>query len=468
MANELLVSHRQSCTYTVALQFALGCAKARGAPSIKKPGDAGDISCTQFPRTFMYMSSKNSTTHTTAFPGSDAPCAPPVARVSRPQTGSLRLRERLYLGCWNVRTLLDVGSQAVTMRSLHDYQVDIACLSEVRLANSGSRCIKVPGMDTNYWFYHSGAEEQGQQGVALAVSQHANAAMLSWEPISSRIAVARFKGHPLNLTVIAVYAPTLPSDRDLKDEFYGRLQSVVNRVPKRDVLIIAGDWNARTGAQEVLTRHIVGKFGLGHRCENGDRLINFSDLNHLCITNTRFQHPKKHLLTWYSNDGRTANQIDYILIRSRWISSVEDCRVYRGAEAGNKGGSDHMLVRAKLRLRLTTRIKITPPKRINIGLIENSCKSQALMEGIERQLAKPLPTSPNEMKNTVDSQWTKLKSSMQQTALKELGTTRKRHKDWISENTIRLSNSARDARLSGLPKYRQLRREATRSARKDR
>ena len=40
------------------------------------------------------------------------------------------------------------------------------------------------------------------------------------------------------------------------------------------------------------------------------------------VTNTRFQHPRRHLVTWRSNDGRTSSQIDYILVQARWASSV--------------------------------------------------------------------------------------------------------------------------------------------------
>ena len=155
-----------------------------------------------------------------------------------------------------------------------------------------------------YWLYHSGPlNGSGQHGVGFALSPKANSALLSWQPVSPRLAIARFKGHPFNISVVAVYAPTLAADPCDKDEFYGQLQAAVNEVSRQDVLIVAGDWNARTGPGDNNTRHVLGKFGLGERCD-------FALLNRLCVTNTRFQHPRRHLLTWYSNDGCTANQID--------------------------------------------------------------------------------------------------------------------------------------------------------------
>lgn len=405
----------------------------------------------------------------TAFPVGDAPYALSAAGVENMQAGSVNIRKLLSVACWNVRTFLDTGSQAITIRALHDYGVDIACLSEVRLPGSGSRHIKVPGNDSHYWLYHSGPEDgSGQHGVALVLSAKTNKALISWTPVSSRIATARFRGQPFNVTVIAVYAPTLAADPGDKDEFYENLQAVVNQVPKRDILIVAGDWNAKTGPSDNSTRHILGRFGLGERCENGSRLINFAAYNRMCVSNTRFQHPKKHLLTWYSNDGKTANQIDYILVRSRWMSSVIDSRSYRGAEAGNNGGSDHTLVRAKLKLRLKARQRRLPTKRLDTAPLKDTACCNALSMTINQKLEAVDNSITWSAVLPVDSQWRHLKTCIQEAAINQLGTTSRRQRDWITEQTIHMSALAKEARLSNSPDYRRLRREATRNARIDR
>ena len=405
----------------------------------------------------------------TASPGSDAPRAHPAAEVENLNAGILNSRDHIFIGCWNVRTLLDVGSQVLTLRSLYDYKLDITCLSEVRLPGSGSKPIKIPGEPTSYWLYHSGPENNtGQHGVALALSQKANEALIAWKPVSSRIALARFKGHPVNLTVVSVYAPTLPSDPSVKDDFYQQLQNVVDEVPRNDVLLVAGDWNARVGPADDTTRHILGKFGLGQRCENGERLINFAGINRLFISSTRFQHPRRHLLTWYSNDGKTAHQIDHVLIRSRWASSVEDCRSFRAAEAGNSGGSDHVLVRAKLRLHLAAQRKVHRRKRLNIAALSNADQLLLLHSELSSKLRKVSTTCQNDRSVSVDSQWTELKTATQEASLSILGITSRRQKDWISPDTIHLSTLAQQARVKKSPNYRQLRRAATRSSRADR
>ncbi len=254
----------------------------------------------------------------------------------------LRRKDDLHVTYWNVRTLQDVGVQALTMRELRKCNVDIACLSEVRIPNSGHTVIKVPGEEACYHLYHSGVvDNAGGQGVAIALHEAAQTALLAWVPISSRLASAQLKGTTVNLTVVAVYAPTL-------DSFFDNLQDVVDRVPAGDMLIVAGDWNARPGPVDPATRHILGKFAVGMRCVNGDRLVNFASANRLVASTTRFQHPQRHLVTWFSNDGRTSDQIGHMLVRSRWASSVVGCRAYTCSEHG----SDYAMVCARIRLRM--------------------------------------------------------------------------------------------------------------------
>ena len=459
-----MVTGCQQSYNPAALQFALGCARARDAPSNKSRVVLGTSLRILFPRHFMDSNLTIAHTHATAFPGSDAPCVLPVTGVTKKLAGNLNIRESLHVACWNVRTLLDTGSQCITVRSLFDYKVDIVCLSEVRLPDSGIRKINVSQKNTAYWIYHSGpTDNSGLHGVALAISHRANNALIAWEPISPRIAVARFRGNPVNIAVISVYAPTLAADSAAKDDFYYQLQATVDRVPKRDVLIVAGDWNARTGPSDDNTRQILGKFGLGRRCENGERLITFADSNRLVVSNTRFQHPRKHLLTWYSNDGRTANQIDYILIRSRWASAVEDCRVYRGAETGNANGSDHTLLRARLRIHLKARQKPRLVYRINTAALDTQGKAQALSNAMGDKFA-----TLSQANDAVDAQWSAIKTIINESASEHLGKSTRRQKDWISEKTLQLSDKAKEVRLRNSPDARILRRTATRSARIER
>ena len=112
----------------------------------------------------------------------------------------------------------------------------------------------------------------------------------------------RFQGKPFNITVIQDYAPTTNAKEAEVQWFYDDLQDLLELTPKKDVLFIIGDWNARVESQE--TPGVTGKFGLGVQNEAGQRLIEFCQENTLVIANTLFQQHKRRLYTWTSPDGQ--------------------------------------------------------------------------------------------------------------------------------------------------------------------
>ena len=95
-----------------------------------------------------------------------------------------------------------------------------------------------------------------------------------------------FQGRPFNMTVIQAYAPTNNTEEALVEWFYEDLQDLLELTPKKDVLFIIGDWNAKVGSQE--TPGVTIKFGLGVQNETGQRLIEFCQENALVIANILF------------------------------------------------------------------------------------------------------------------------------------------------------------------------------------
>ena len=149
-----------------------------------------------------------------------------------------------------------------------------------------------------------------------------------------------------NITVIQVYALTSNAEEAEVEWFYDDLQDLLELRPKKDVLFIIGDWNAKVGSQE--TPGVTGKFGLGIWNEAGQTLIEFCQENTLVIANTHFQQHKRRLYTWTSPDGQHRNQSDYILCSQRWRTSIQSAKTRWGADCG----SDHELLIAKFRLKL--------------------------------------------------------------------------------------------------------------------
>ena len=104
---------------------------------------------------------------------------------------------------------------------------------------------------------------------------------------------APFQSKPFNITVIQVCALTSNAEEAEVEWFYEDLQDLLELTPKKDVLFIIGDWNAKVGSQE--TSGVTGKFGLGVQNEAGQRLIEFCQENGLVIANTLFQQHKRTL-----------------------------------------------------------------------------------------------------------------------------------------------------------------------------
>ena len=104
-----------------------------------------------------------------------------------------------------------------------------------------------------------------------------------------------FQGKPFNITVIQIYTPTTNAEEAESDWFYEDLQDLLELTPKKDVLFIIGDWNAKVGCQEI--PGVTGKLGLGVQNEAGQRLIRFCQENTLVIANTLCQQHKRRLYT---------------------------------------------------------------------------------------------------------------------------------------------------------------------------
>ena len=91
--------------------------------------------------------------------------------------------------------------------------------------------------------------------------------------------LVHFQGKPFNITVIQVYAPTTDVKEAEVEQFYEDLQDFLELIPKKDVLFITGDWNAKVESEEI--PGVTGKFGLGVQNEAGQRLIEFCQENAL-------------------------------------------------------------------------------------------------------------------------------------------------------------------------------------------
>ena len=104
----------------------------------------------------------------------------------------------------------------------------------------------------------------------MFLSKKALRSLLEWKPINERLMWCRFHSRARNFTIIQAYAPTELADIDVNELFYDQLASTINSSHKTDIGILMGDLNAKVGADNRNAEHVMGKWIIGSRNENGE------------------------------------------------------------------------------------------------------------------------------------------------------------------------------------------------------
>jgi hypothetical protein len=102
-----------------------------------------------------------------------------------------------------------------------------------------------------------------------------------------------------------------------------------------------GDFNVKVGKESICKPTIGNESLHSETNNNGRKMIQFAISKGLNVRSTTFPHKDIHKETWYSADGRTANQINHILISNRFRSAITDIRALSGPDIG----SDHNLLK---------------------------------------------------------------------------------------------------------------------------
>ena len=340
----------------------------------------------------------------------------------------------LRIASWNVRTLYEAGKCHQVLEEMRRYRLHILGISESHWIQSGQKRFR-----TGEQILYSGREEKPhREGVAVIISKQAGKTLRGWEAHGSRILWASFstKNKKININIVQIYAPTNDADDEKKDEFYSRLQSVVDRLPGKDVNIIMGDANAKVGEDPKGYERIMGRHGIGVMNENGERFADFCSNNKLTIGGTIFPHKRIHKATWISPDGQTENQIDHICISSKFRRSLQDVRVTRGADAA----TDHHLLLAtlKLKLRNYNRNQSTKRPKYDVGQLQSSRKEEFKIS--LRNRFEPLQL----LEDDVETHWEKIKGVFTSSCEEVLGARTQVHKEWITQGTLDKIKRRRD------------------------
>ena len=118
----------------------------------------------------------------------------------------------------------------------------------------------------DHYIYYCRQESLRRNGVAIMVNKRVQNAVLGCNLKNDRMISVHFQGKPFNITIIQVYAPTSNAEEAEVERLYEDLQDLLELTPKKDVLFIIGDWNAKVGSQEL--PGVTGKFGHGVQNEH--------------------------------------------------------------------------------------------------------------------------------------------------------------------------------------------------------
>ena len=322
------------------------------------------------------------------------------------------------------------------------YKWNILGISELRWKGIGEITT-----DKGNKLYFSGREDRHEHGVGFLVNKDTADTVMGCCPVSSRLITIRMRAAPFNITIIQTYAPTTDYDDSEVEDFYEQLQAILNQVRKKDIIIVQGDWNAKV-AQDTYHnwRDTQGPHCNNMNNDRGLRLLEFARYNNLILANTLGQHKKCRRWTWHSPNGEHHNQIDYIMIKNRFRSSVNTgkTRTYPGADIG----SDHDLVMMSFQIHLKrmNKAKCTRPK-FNFDKLKDPEVQKKFQATINKKFAPLLTRAADKL--DVNDMTNIFNSAMTDAATELLGKRRPIKKPWVTHALLDLCDRRRDMKKKG-------------------
>ena len=137
---------------------------------------------------------------------------------------------------------MNQGKLEVVKQEMARVKVDILGISELKWTGMGEF------NSDDHDIYYCGQKSLRRNGVAIMVNKRARKTVIGCTLKNCRMISVRFQSKPFSITVIQVYAPTSNAEEAEVEQFYEDLQDLLEQIPKKDVLFIIGDWNAKVGS----------------------------------------------------------------------------------------------------------------------------------------------------------------------------------------------------------------------------
>lgn len=230
---------------------------------------------------------------------------------------------------WNVKTMARGGKIDNVIQEMKRMNIDIMGISEMRWPGTG-----YIDKEKHRVFYSGSSNGKLEYGVGVITTGNISRCVTNFIPVSERVMLLQIQANPVNMNLVQIYAPTGDRDDDEVEKLYQSIEEITHRLPKHEINIVMGDYNAKLGAG--LKTALIGPFGLGQRNERGDRLEIFAEDNELVVLNTFYKLPPRRLYTWKSPADKAGhivrNQIDYILVNRRFRNCFTSVKTYPGAD----------------------------------------------------------------------------------------------------------------------------------------
>ena len=190
----------------------------------------------------------------------------PVVDVTGDRSKVWCCKEQYCIGTWNVRSM-NQGKLEVVKEEMARVNINILGISELRWTGMGEF------NSEDHYIYYCGQESLRRNGVAIMVNKSPKCS--TWMQSQKwQNDLCSFPRQTIQYHSNPSLCPTSNAGEAEVERFYEDLQDLLELTPKKDVLFITGDWNAKVGSQE--TPGVTGKFGLGVQNEAGQRLIEFA------------------------------------------------------------------------------------------------------------------------------------------------------------------------------------------------
>jgi len=325
--------------------------------------------------------------------------------------------------------------------------MELIAQQEVRWSGSGIH------QTNSYDLHYSGHPKHKVFGTGFLVGKKLRSSIMDFQAVNERLCKLRIRGKFSNITVLNIHAPTEDKPADEKETFYGEVEKLLISVPKHDVRMVLGDFNAQVGKERVYHR-TVGPDGVHDVSnDNGMRMARFAASNGLFVESTFYPHKKIHKETRTSADGKTPIKLITLL-------SISDVRTFRGAHIER----DHFLVCATFRWRISNifRANAQKLKRFNTDMLKDIHARE-----IYSSLVNSNIEAATNDQDDCNSQWMLLKNSIVDAAEVVMEEKRfNRHNPWFDDECLDAVNNCKLARAKSLQRVTRATTEELKASRK--